>query len=54
LDNDKTRITRGRVCNETTQAYGPPKKGHVLAHKTWVFHDPFSRLEKIKDTRAES
>jgi len=28
--------------------------GHALVHKTWLCHDPVSRLEKIKDKKAES
>jgi len=28
--------------------------GHALVHKTWFCHDPVSRLEKIKDKKAES
>jgi len=29
-------------------------KGHVLAHKTLLCHDPASRLAKIMDKKAES
>jgi len=38
-----------RKCKHTAQT-----NGHVLAHKTWVCHDPATRLGQIKEMMAES
>jgi len=45
---------RGRGQETRQHKHMALSKGHVLAHKTWVCHDPTSRLGKESRTRMQN
>jgi len=42
------------LCNERQHKHMAQTKDHVLVHKTWVCHDPASRLGEMDDKKAGS